>query len=175
MEMSTYQAHSVKTSQGGVYKSAKNYDHIEGLSCCFRQWRATDSHCQFLHGYALAFYFEFSSNNLDDRNWCFDFGGLKFLREWLHANFDHKLLVAEDDPLLPTLLSLADEKIAQVRVMPAVGCEAIAHFVHDEIAPVITRVTNGRVWLELVRVSEHSGNSATYRALPHSPLGSEVE
>ncbi len=26
-----------------VYRSTKTYDHTEGLSCCFRQWRATHS------------------------------------------------------------------------------------------------------------------------------------
>jgi hypothetical protein len=25
-----------------LYRSTKTYDHNEGLSCCFRQWRADD-------------------------------------------------------------------------------------------------------------------------------------
>lgn len=151
-----------RSSRGGTYRSSKSYDHAEGLSCCFRQWRATGSHCKYLHGYALAFRFVFASFELDERNWCFDFGGLKFLKEWLHKNFDHILLVANDDPSLPHLLSLADNQLAQVRIMPAVGCEAIAQFVFDEIAPTIKDLTIGRVWLESVQVSEHAGNSAMY-------------
>ncbi|MBX6744303.1 MAG: 6-carboxytetrahydropterin synthase, partial [Acetobacteraceae bacterium] len=77
-----------------VYRSTKAYDHNEGLSCCFRQWRATHSHCQLLHGYALAFKFVFATFELDERNWCFDFGGLKPIRAWLHEMFDHTTLVA---------------------------------------------------------------------------------
>ncbi len=32
-----------------IYRSTKSYDHSEGLSCCFRQWRATHSHCSLVH------------------------------------------------------------------------------------------------------------------------------
>ena len=59
-----------------IYRSTKTYDHNEGLSCCFRQWRA-DSHCKLLHGYALAFKFVFATRALDARNCCYDFGGLR--------------------------------------------------------------------------------------------------
>src|SRR5215211_4279709 len=80
----------------GLFRSTKTYDHSEGLSCCFRQWRATNSHCSRVHGYALAFKFTFATRRLDERNWCFDFGGLKSIREWLHHMFDHTMIVAED-------------------------------------------------------------------------------
>ena len=49
-----------------IYRSTKTYDHNEGLSCCFRQWRA-DSHCNLVHGYALAFRFVFATHTLDER------------------------------------------------------------------------------------------------------------
>ena len=62
---------------GIAYRSTKTYGHNEGLSCCFRQWRASHSHCQQVHGYALAFRFVFATHTLDENNWCLDFGGLK--------------------------------------------------------------------------------------------------
>jgi len=80
-----------------LYRSIKSYDHNEGLSCCFRQWRAEHSHCQQVHGYALAFRFVFATDRLDENNWCLDFGGLKEVRAWLHEMFDHTVLVAADD------------------------------------------------------------------------------
>ncbi len=54
---------NARASAGGdeIYRSTKMYDHNEGLSCCFRQWRATDSHCRLIHGYALAFKFVFAT------------------------------------------------------------------------------------------------------------------
>ena len=146
-----------------TYRSTKTYDHSEGLSCCFRQWRATHSHCQLIHGYALAFKFVFATHQLDERNWCFDFGGLKPIRAWLHDMFDHTMIVALDDPSLPQLQQLDRDGLAKVRIIPAVGCEAVAKHVFDYVAKYIRVESNGRVWLESVEIREHGGNSAVYQ------------
>ena len=76
--------------------SSKKYGHERGLSAAFRQWKA-DSHCKHIHGYSLEFEFKFGANELDERNWVVDFGGLKELEKWLRNHFDHKTLVASDD------------------------------------------------------------------------------
>jgi 6-pyruvoyltetrahydropterin/6-carboxytetrahydropterin synthase len=55
------------------FKSTKLFD---GYSACFRQWRAEGTHCKFLHGYAVSFKVTFEGD-LDERNWVFDFGGMK--------------------------------------------------------------------------------------------------
>jgi 6-pyruvoyltetrahydropterin/6-carboxytetrahydropterin synthase len=41
----------------GKYQSSKVFD---GFSTVFRQWKAEDTHCRFLHGYGISFkvYFE---------------------------------------------------------------------------------------------------------------------
>ena len=148
-----------------IYRSTKTYDHSEGLSCCFRQWRAT-SHCRLVHGYALAFELVFATDRLDERNWCFDFGGLKPIRAWLHETFDHTLIVAEDDTSLASFRALADEGLADLRVLPSVGCEATARYVFDHVAAFVAKETGGRVWLESVEVREHGGNSAAYERRP---------
>ena len=84
MTIHTQPAHAFAAATSlEIYRSTKTYDHTEGLSCCFRQWRATHSHCRLVHGYALAFKFVFATYELDERNWCFDFGGLKPIRAWL--------------------------------------------------------------------------------------------
>ncbi len=145
-----------------IYRSTKTYDHTEGLSCCFRQWRASHSHCRLVHGYALAFKFVFATHELDERNWCFDFGGLKPVKAWLKHMFDHTLLVAQDDPERASLEDLANKGLADVRVLPAVGCEATARYVHTYVAQFVEEQTGERVWLESVEVREHGGNSAVY-------------
>ncbi len=145
-----------------IYRSTKTYDHSEGLSCCFRQWRATHSHCRLLHGYALAFKFVFATHELDERHWCFDFGGLKAVKAWLKHMFDHTLLVAEDDPERAVLEDLSARGLVALRVMPAVGCEAAARHVFNHVAAFIRQETGGRVWLESVEVREHGGNAALY-------------
>jgi 6-pyruvoyltetrahydropterin/6-carboxytetrahydropterin synthase len=52
-----------------TFKSTKLFD---GYSACFRQWRADDTHCRFLHGYAVSFRVWFEGD-LDHRHWVFDF------------------------------------------------------------------------------------------------------
>ena len=148
----------------GSWRVVKAYDHAEGLSCCFRQFQANNSHCRFLHGYALAFRFTFASDQLDDRGWCIDFGGLKPLRAWLHDMFDHTTLVAEDDPALTRFQTLAEAGLIQLRILPAIGCEAFAAYVHAWAQDFASAQTGGRVRVEQVEVAEHAGNSAIYRA-----------
>jgi 6-pyruvoyltetrahydropterin/6-carboxytetrahydropterin synthase len=145
-----------------IYRSTKTYDHNEGLSCCFRQWRATHSHCRLLHGYALAFRFVFATHELDARNWCFDFGGLKPVKAWLKETFDHTTLVAQDDPEFARFEDLARAGLIDLRVLPAVGCEATARYVFDYVVAFVHQETGGRVWIESVEVMEHGGNSAIY-------------
>ncbi len=153
-----------------AYRSTKTYDHSEGLSCCFRQWRARESHCRFVHGYALAFHFVFAAMSLDERNWCFDFGCLKPVRNWLHDMFDHTTIVAEDDPQRCFFEDMERAGLLRLRLLPAVGCEATARFVFDYVAKFAVDQSNGRVWLESVEVREHGGNSAIY-----APVFSDTE
>ena len=56
-----------------MYYSTKRFS---GYSTCFRQWRASHSHCQYLHGYAMEFVVTFDGP-LDERNWVMDFGAFK--------------------------------------------------------------------------------------------------
>jgi 6-pyruvoyltetrahydropterin/6-carboxytetrahydropterin synthase len=86
------------------------------------------------------------------------------LRFWRpHSHFDHTTIVAEDDPHLPTFQKLAADKLIDLRILQAVGCEAVAKFVHDYVSAFVKEQTNDRVWLETVEISEHSGNSASYQ------------
>jgi 6-pyruvoyltetrahydropterin/6-carboxytetrahydropterin synthase len=145
-----------------IYRSTKFYDHNEGLSCCFRQWRAIHSHCRLIHGYALAFKFVFATHQLNECNWCFDFGGLKPIKAWLKDMFDHTMLVAEDDPERARFEQMQQDGLVDLRVLPAVGCEATAKHVFDYVARFVQEESAARVWLESVEVMEHGGNSAIY-------------
>lgn len=152
----------MRPEPSGLYRSTKFYDHSEGLSCCFRQWRAEHSHCHLLHGYALAFRFVFATRDLDRHHWCLDFGSLGPVRRWLHEMFDHTLVLAEDDPERERLAALGSAGLADIRILPAVGCEATARFVYLHVNEIVDNQSDGRVWLESVEVSEHGGNSALY-------------
>jgi 6-pyruvoyltetrahydropterin/6-carboxytetrahydropterin synthase len=147
------------------FRSTTTFGHELGLSAAFRQWRA-QSHCRFIHGYALAIRIEFEADELDVRNWVVDFGSLKSFKGWLEHTFDHKLLVAEDDPELANLQTLHSLGIAQVVTVPATGCEAFARLIHG--CAEVWLQDNGytpRVRVASVEVKEHGANSAIfYRA-----------
>ncbi len=145
-----------------MYKVTKTYGHEQGLSCAFRQW-AANSHCSKIHGYALSFKFVFEAEVLDHTNWVLNFGGLKALKEALIFQFDHKLLVAEDDPEVDEICSLAAIGVADVMVVDRVGCEAFAFMAYTMAEEWLNN--NGlphRVKLVSCEVAEHAGNSAVY-------------
>ena len=136
---------------------------IELGSCAFRQWRATHSHCRFLHGYQLKAKLWFGCSSLDDKNWCVDFGGLKELKAKLQHVFDHTTTVAADDPELATFEELDRKGIIQLRVLEkGAGVERVAEVVHSIANSYIKSLTNSRCWVDKVEVFEHEENSATF-------------
>lgn len=143
-----------------VYGSTKTYCHNIGLSAAFRQWKA-DSHCRFIHGYAIQVKFDFTASELDVRNWVVDFGSLKSLKSVLEDNLDHKTLVAEDDPHLDWFKEAEKRGVLQLNVLPRVGMEALAAYIF-EITEIWLQDAGyaPRVSLRKVEVSEHSANSA---------------
>jgi len=145
------------------YLSTKTFGWDRGFSVAIRQWRAHDTHCSQIHGYSLGFKFIFGTNELDERNWVVDFGGLKSLKAMLEDNFDHTLVVAEDDPELPLFQDMHNKGIIKLRAFPKVGCEGLAELVYG-----VTEVWlhdagfSPRTELVSVEVSEHAANSAIY-------------
>jgi 6-pyruvoyltetrahydropterin/6-carboxytetrahydropterin synthase len=146
-----------------VYHVTKHYPHSLGLSACFRQSGA-ESHCRFLHGYALAFTFEFEARELDKNSWVIDFGGLKPLKQFLCNMFDHKTIIAEGDAIALAHMTGANGRaICDHTILPRVGMEAFAKICFDRANTVLDDMgARPRVRLAKVTVAEHEGNSASY-------------
>jgi 6-pyruvoyltetrahydropterin/6-carboxytetrahydropterin synthase len=149
------------------FKSTKLFD---GYSTCFRQWKAEGTHCKFLHGYAVSFRVWFEGQ-LDERNWVWDFGGMKRAKNNIEGKtpkdyfawlLDHTTVVAEDDPYLDLFKQMNSDGIIQLRILPAVGCERFAEFLYGKINDFLFLETNGRVKAIKVEVYEHERNSASY-------------
>jgi 6-pyruvoyltetrahydropterin/6-carboxytetrahydropterin synthase len=149
-------------AEGHSYESGKVYCHNIGLSACFRQWRA-QSHCRFLHGYALQVEAHFVTQTLDERNWVVDFGSLKSFKGWLERTFDHKTLVAEDDPLYASFTAMEDAGLIQMVTVPATGCEAFARMIFEYLEGWLKDNGYNTALLDKVTVREHSANFASYR------------
>jgi len=147
-----------------MFRSTKQYGHEVGLTTAFRQWKATKSHCQFIHGYALAIKFTFEAEELDQRNWVVDFGGLKSLKKKLENTFDHKTVVASDDPYLSIFENLHGLGIIDLTILPDVGCEKFAEFAYRLAADTLEEEGfSPRCKVVEVEVAEHGANSAIYR------------
>ena len=151
----------------GKFQSSKVFD---GFSTVFRQWKAEDTHCRFLHGYGVSFkvYFE---GDLDHRNWVWDFGGMKRAKTqidglspkaWMDYTFDHTLICAKDDPALPSFKKLDHEGIIQLRVIPATGAEKFSEYIFNKLNEFVRTETEGRVRVTKVKFAEHGKNAAYY-------------
>lgn len=143
------------------FRSTKTYRQI--APCAYRQWRA-DSHCNQIHGYAFSFHFEFETDDLDARNWAFDYGGLRPLKDKLEEWFDHTLLVAQDDPMRDELLRLGQLGLAKITEVEKTGCEGLADFLYEYIntifLPSCGKTEADRLWCCRVEVRETDSNMA---------------
>ena len=151
----------------GKFQSSKVFD---GFSTVFRQWKATDTHCRFVHGYGISFkvYFE---GDLDERNWVWDFGGMKRAKTlidgkqpkaWMDYMFDHTMIIAEDDPELQAFKQMDAAGVAQVRIIPATGAEKFAEYIYTKLNVFVKKETEGRVKVTKVKFAEHGKNAAYY-------------
>jgi len=150
-----------------MFRSTKKFD---GFSTVFRQWKADGTHCRFLHGYDVEFRITFEGE-LDERNWVWDFGGMKRAenkidgmspKEWMDYMFDHTFVVAEDDPFVESFMKMGEAGVAQVRVIPAVGAERFAEYVYTKVNEFVQKETDGRVRVVRVEFMENHKNSAIY-------------
>jgi 6-pyruvoyltetrahydropterin/6-carboxytetrahydropterin synthase len=109
---------------------------------------------------------------LDQRNWVWDFGGMKRAnttidgmnpKTWMDYMFDHTTLVAQDDPFLEEFKKMDTEGIIQMRIIPATGAERFAEFIFNKLNDFVQAETQGRVRVSQVEFMEHSKNTAIYK------------
>lgn len=151
------------------YQSTKKFGPI---STDHRNWHAAvnterDSvKCARLHGYGRYVQLTFAGD-LDEMGWVFDFGMTKNIKKFLEDNWDHRTLIASDDPELEFLQTIHDKGLISMNIMdvskgwtPAI--EGSCKFVFDHVQPVIHHETNGRVHIAKVEIWEHENNSAVF-------------
>ena len=149
------------------FQSSKVFD---GFSTVFRQWKAKETHCRFLHGYGISFkvYFE---GELDEKNWVWDFGGMKRAKTlidgkqpkaWMDYMFDHTVIIAEDDPGMGDWKTMNKLEVIQLRVIPATGAEKFSEYIFNKLNEFVHTETEGRVRVTKVKFMEHGKNAAYY-------------
>ena len=152
----------------GSFISTKVFD---GYSTVFRQWKAEGTHCKFLHGYGVSFKVWFEGE-LDERNWVWDFGGMKRAKgtidgmnpkAWMDYMFDHTVIISENDPNINLFRSMDESNIIQLRIIPSVGAEQFAKYIYEKLNTFIQEETEGRVKVVQVEFREHEKNTAFYK------------
>lgn len=137
------------------------------ISTGHRQWR-DNSHCSYAHGYGRTVKIIFGAYELDERGWVVNFsrsGPLKGVKEWLEGQWDHRLLLAHDDPRVPDFKEAHEKGMVDVNVLPeeyGPGIELSCKMVYDYVDTQVREHTNGRCWVESVEIWEHENNSAIY-------------
>ena len=109
--------------------------------------------------------FYFGANELDKRGWVIDYGGLKELKQILKDQFDHRTLIAVDDPDLEKFKQLEKDGILKLTILPGMGCEKIADMLYKFVNGVFIPDYFGegeadRVWCYKVSVRETQSNMA---------------
>ncbi|MBN8649321.1 MAG: 6-carboxytetrahydropterin synthase [Caulobacterales bacterium] len=147
---------------GHHYGVLKDYNYSLGLSVCFRQW-SDETHCRFLHGYALKISIEFAAIELDNKNWVVPFGGLKEIKSYLISIFDHKTLIAQNDPELENFKLMHQAEMIDMIIVPAIGIEIFARLIFKYIEEWLSSNNfSNRIALRKVTIREHDGNGAYY-------------
>jgi 6-pyruvoyl-tetrahydropterin synthase len=146
-------------------KSTKVYKYLPCGHAQFfdREPDGTPGECASIHGYDRSVEFTFAGE-VDDMGWMVPFGELKDVKTFLEYYFDHVTVLPANDPRLDTLTSQLTGPgglLGTVRILPSgVSMEMSSLFIWEHVNHYIYKITNGRCYVERVRVYEHDRNDA---------------
>jgi len=150
---------SIKIKATKVYKN---------LPCGHAQYfdvkdDGTPGHCAQVHGYDRSVEFTFAGEP-DEHGWIVPFGKLKDVKDFLEYYFDHVTVLPADDPRIGTIPDAMVDNgglLGTLRVLPSgVSMEMSSVFIWEHVNHYIYKITNGRCYVERVRVYEHERNDA---------------
>lgn len=124
--------------------------------------------CASLHGYDRSVEFTFAGD-IDEMGWIVPFGELGAVKKFLEYYFDHVTVLPANDPRLKDLVNssllLPGGLLGTLRVLPSgVSMEMSSVFIWEHVNHYIYKITNGRCYVERVRVYEHDRNDAMCEA-----------
>jgi 6-pyruvoyl-tetrahydropterin synthase len=123
----------------------------------------TPGHCAQVHGYDRSVEFTFAGEP-DEHGWIVPFGKLKDVKNFLEYYFDHVTVLPADDPRIgdiPDVMVNDGGLLGTLRVLPSgVSMEMSSVFIWEHVNAYIYNITDGRCYVERVRVYEHERNDA---------------
>lgn len=132
------------------------YQLVKHINFCYAHRLLNyEGKCKHLHGHNAVVEIEVTASTLDDRGMIIDFGDIKSIaKQWLDTHLDHKLLLCDQDPLVP-LLHEAGEPIYLMSANPT--AEAIAKEIYDALSQLGLPITKINLW-------ETPSSCASYRS-----------
>lgn len=119
-----------------------------------------ENKCRHLHGHNYRIHFVCEADQLDALGRVIDFGLINDrLCQWLEEHWDHRLMIWQEDPLLPELQRIASEDLCIVPFNPT--AEQIAQHLVHVVGP--QRLAGTGIRLTSCRVDETRKCSATCR------------
>lgn len=110
--------------------------------------------CKHLHGHNARVELIVDQDELDSQGMVCDFRTLKSTaKTWVDANFDHRMLLQENDPMV-TLLREQGEPVYCMPVPPT--AENIAREIYEQLR-------NAGIPITIVKIWENESSCATYR------------
>ena len=107
-----------------------------------------ENKCRHLHGHNYRIHFVCEADQLDALGRVIDFGLINDrLCQWLEEHWDHRLMIWQEDPLLPELQRIASEDLCIVPFNPtsmSLGLNVWQVRGFDSRAAVWTRHVNAR-------------------------------
>lgn len=110
--------------------------------------------CRYLHGHNGLLEVDVESVSLDPMGMVVDFGRIKdVVQGWVDTHLDHKMLLARDDPVIPSLRQMG-EPFYLMDDNPT--AENIARLIFRQASELGLKLAEVRLW-------ETPSNCATYR------------
>lgn len=137
----------------GIYQITRKHE----IHCGHRVY-GHEGQCKNLHGHSYVFYLKCTSTELDNVGRVIDFSVVKqLLCKWLDDNWDHKMILWEQDPWLATLRKL-DSSVVTIPHNPT--AENLAKYLVEVVGPQV--FIDIPIRLNAVEVQETSKCSASY-------------
>lgn len=93
-------------------------------------------------------------DELDDNNWCFDFGKFKPIKALLEKYFDHTFLIAENDIELEVYKKAHSKELVDLRIVPRIGLTAWSEMIRVWMLDLLAKTGNAdRVRVADIKVS----------------------
>lgn len=113
--------------------------------------------CNNIHGHNYKVDVYIGSLELDDMGMVIDFGDLSQLKDWINSNWDHSIIINEDDQEIKSLLKNSIFRIYEMKGNPT--AENMAKFLFEKFSSLLK---DDRLAIAQIEIYENDDSVAGY-------------